>query len=109
MGTFENISGNVSQTLCDPDSIPCNLPTSSWIKSYNSLSLSSSSPRTQFGWSKDAPNPIEKNFKRSPLQPPSGSLSWDSLDFSPNSSTFPSTTSSSARNLWLNKLPGYVL
>ena len=44
---------------------------------------------------------IFQNSKRSLLQPPLDLPSWDSSDFSSNSSTFPSTTSLSDRRLFI--------
>merc|ERR1712083_138611 len=46
-------------------------------------------------------NPTKKNSKRSLLQRPLDLPSWDSSDFSLNSSTFPSTTSLSDRRLFI--------
>merc|ERR1712129_443922 len=57
-------------------------------------------PRIPFALSKGVPNPTKKNSKRSLLQPPLDLPSWDSSDFSSNSSTFPSTTSLSDRRLF---------
>merc|ERR1719464_795624 len=54
-----------------------------------------------FALSKGVPSPTKKNSKRSLLQPPLDSPSWDSSDFSSNSSTFPSTTSLLDRRLFI--------
>merc|ERR1712204_99821 len=63
--------------------------------------MGDNSPRIPFALSKGVQNPTKKNSKRSLLQPPLDLPSWDSSDFSSNSSTFPSTTSLSDRRLFI--------
>merc|ERR1712173_55047 len=75
-----------------------NINSSSWIRLCNLSIPSSSSPRTPSDWSKGAPNPTGKNFKRLLLPQQLVSQLWDSSDSSSNSFTFPSTTSSSDHN-----------